>query len=192
MKHKIKIPQTETPNKVSERDLFQTPNYAVDLLIPFIPKYINYIWECAVGEWKLANRLIHWGYRVDGSDIRSTNPETIVSNFLFDWLGTHRKNTMIITNPPFSLKSKFYTRCREFDIPFALLIPADYSGWMIKALQEGAEKLIPTRRIDYITPTGLSGASSSSAFHSLWLTWGLHLGKSETFVNLSIENKKNI
>ena len=38
-------------------------------------------------------------------------------------------------------------------VPFALLIPLDYSGWIIDALEkDGAEKIIPDSRINYITP----------------------------------------
>jgi hypothetical protein len=131
-------------------------------------------------------------------------------------------------------------------VPFALLVPADYSGWIIDAIRnDGAEKIIPTRRIDYITPNILTRIHegevwdaiedahecatlrdykknymdiwlmdlqahhdvhnyqdinevpqellhkySSSDFHSMWLTWGFGLGKTETFVELSNEEKK--
>ena len=74
-----------------------------------------------------------------------------------------------------------------------MLIPTDYCGWIIRAIQDGAEKIIPTRRIDYITPSGLSGASGHSAnFHSMWLTKGFNLGRTETFVELTKEMKENI
>lgn len=180
-KRKTKHPQPETPKVYQDRDLFQTPNYAVDLLIPFIPKHIRTIWECASGEGKISRRLEYYGYEVVSTDLRTGT----------DFFLASTREDAIITNPPFSLKQRFYSKCMEYDVPFALLIPADYSGWIIKACQYGAEKIIPTRRIDYITPSGLSGASGHTAdFHSMWLTWGFGLGKTETFVELSIEDKK--
>lgn len=177
------MPQKENPQIIDGRDLFQTPNYATELLIPFIPNHVKLVWECAAGRGKIVNRLEKEGYTVIGTDLQ----ENIEFNFLsytpsFDF-------DCIVTNPPFSLKRKFFIRCLEFNVPFALLIPADYSGWIIKAVQDGAEKIIPTRRIDYITPTN---KDSHSQFHSLWLTWGFNIGQSETFVELTNEMKRNI
>jgi hypothetical protein len=202
---KTKTPQESTPEIVQNRDLFQTPNYAVDLLIPFIPKgRFNWAWEPASGDGKIARRLLEkTELDVFVSDIRySEVMPNEVYNFLLgvsaedslpfnNWEGFDIETGVIITNPPFSLKRQFYKRCMIFNMPFALLIPADYSGWIIRACQEGAEKIVPTRRIDYITPSGKSGATGQSAdFHSMWLTWGFELGKTETFVELSIEEKK--
>jgi hypothetical protein len=187
MPRKPKLPQKEISNG---RDLFQTPNYATELLVPFIPKKIKTIWECAVGGYKIYNVLASMRFNVIGTDI---NERPAIDFLKSKTLPSHPlKVDMIITNPPYSLKRKFYEHCLTFQIPFALLIPADYSGWIIKAVQDGAEKIIPTRRIDYITPTGLSGGRSSSMFHSMWLTWGFKLGKTETFVELTQEMKKNI
>ena len=200
---KSKSPQVEQPTQAQGRDLFQTPNYAVDLLIPYIPKRIHSVWEPACGDLKIVKRLLEkTDLDVYASDIRPTKEGQIqLYNFLlgneentlpFDiWESLQADNVAIITNPPFSLKRKFYEKCREYKIPFALLIPADYSGWLIEAYIKGAEKLVPTRRIDYITPSGKSGESGHTAdFHSMWLTWGFGLGKTETFVELSNEDKK--
>ena len=202
-RQKPKNPQRENHEGVDGRDLFQTPSYATDLLIPFIPKDIVWVWEPACGEGKIVNRLLEkTNLEVFASDVRLTekmdnegynfvdgNEENTIPNVVWE-LWQHSKGC-IITNPPFSLKKKFYFKCREFNVPFALLIPADYSGWIIQATIDGAEKIIPTRRIDYITPTGLSGATGhTSYFHSMWLTWGFGLGKSETFVELTTKDKK--
>lgn len=188
-------PQPQTPTEPQGRDLFQTPNYAVDLLIPFIPKHIIHIWECAAGEGKLGKRLMFHRYGVTFTDIR----KAICSyfNFLTDthseaYVDYMKRGTAIITNPPFSLNKQFYKKCVEYDLPFALLINATYKQWIIDAVMEdGCEKIIPYRRIDYITPTGLSGATGQTAdFHSLWLTRGFNIGGSETYVDLSLEQKE--
>lgn len=193
VRQKIKRTQNATPEIPHGRDLFQTPNYAVDLIAPFIPKGITTIWECATGEGKIANRLRdYFGYDVLESDIRG---DVFHSNFLLDGIPFELDmyHTAIITNPPFSLKREFYKRCDTIGLPFALLIPTDYCGWIIDAIMTGAEKIIPTRRIDYVTPTGLSGATGNTAnFHSMWFTKRFGLGKSETFVELTKEMKENI
>lgn len=188
-------PQPQTPNEPQGRDLFQTPNYAVDLLVPFIPKSIVHVWECASGEGRLGKRLMTHGYGVTFTDIRKAI--SAYFNFLTDthpqdYLDYMKKGTAIITNPPFSITRKFYNKCIEYDLPFALLIQANYKQWLIDAvMKDDCEKIIPYRRIDYITPTGLSGATGqTSNFHSLWLTRGFNLGGSETYVDLSLEEKE--
>lgn len=247
-RRKPKTPQKENINEVDGRDTFQTPNYATDLLVSELT-WLSHpgfeIWECAAGLGKIARRLRHHGFCVLETDLAygelAMNFLTQEPDFDFD---------AIITNPPFSLKRKFYERCVEYGKPFALLIPADYSGWTIKAIQDGAEKIIPSRRIDYITPNILNrvhegevfellkkddefdpkwnlpyfkaefpntwnGAMvefedyhnyisihdapahllrkySSSYYHSMWLTQGFNLGRTETFVELTNEMKDNI
>ena len=192
MPEKIKKTQPETPNENQGRDNFQTPNYAIELLIPFIPKNIRSIWEPACGKHKISNVLLENGYSVFSSDLGYPEP---YDNFLTtDFPDEIKDGYAIITNPPYSLKRKFYERCKFHQVPFALLIPCDYCGWIIDAIRlDNSEKIIPTRRIDFITPSGKSGATGqSSNYHSMWLTWGFGLGKSETFVELTIEQKKNI
>lgn len=248
MPTKTKQTQKEDLENVHGRDLFMTPNYATELLVPFLddllpmnPAKEFVVWECAAGQKKMVNVLESKGYKTIATDL--SYDESF--NFLKDDLLLDFN--VIVTNPPFSLKKKFYDRCVELGKPFALLIPADYSGWIIEAIENGAEKIIPTRRIDYITPNILGriyvGENfeewaeknnwlhtlketqkmkewedivnsfdphkheyqsiyktpkyllrkySSSDFHSMWLTWGFELGKTETFVELTNEMKDNI
>jgi len=186
---KPKMNQKEKVNESQKRDFFRTPRYAVELLQKFIPTKIKSIWECASGEYHISNVLEEFGYEVLSTDIINKNN---YFNFILHY-NHYLKSDAIITNPPFSLKQKFYQRCKEYKIPFALLIPADYSKWIIDAIRfDGCEKIIPTRRIDYITPNNKQGKNSTSQFHSMWLTWGFQIGKTETFVDLSLDMKKSI
>lgn len=251
MPSKTKQTQKENLENVHGRDLFMTPNYATELLIPFLDNlfpmspYSEFVvWECAAGQKKMVNALEANGFKTIATDLSYDIP----FNFLKD--APTFKFDCIVTNPPFSLKKKFYDKCVEMGVPFALLIPADYAGWIIEAIENGAEKIIPTRRIDYITPNILNRIRegelwethlietygdryeslaelkknspeilerelldypdfhvyktiydvpkkllrkySSSDFHSMWLTHGFGLGKTETFVELTNEMKDNI
>lgn len=194
---KQRLPQKGTLDKAQPRDLFLTPNYATELLIPYIPEYIKNVWECASGTMKITNVLINNGYTVFSTDIRQTTDDVYLHNFLTDEKPKAidgLKNLAIITNPPYSLKRQFYKKCLEYNVPFALLLSADYCQWMINAIWEkNCEKIIPDTRINFITPSGKSEATgNTSYFHSLWLTYGFGIGKSENFVKLTKEMKQNI
>lgn len=239
----------KAPDEQQVRDTFQTPNYAIDLLIPFIPKNITNVWECAAGNRKISRRLEFAGYSVLSTDLKSVD---LVEqyNFISDKKRTinNPESFSIITNPPFSIKDLFIEKCFEYGVPFALLINADYSQWMIDLVSKrGCEKIIPTARISYLTPNILNRIHegelflflkseyelnwsslsefkkydvsewfryesrftryclysnieevpqellykySNAQFHSMWLTHGFNLGRTETFVDLSLEQRR--
>lgn len=200
----------KTPNEPQGRDTFQTPNYATDLLIPFIPKYVTNIWEPAAGDGMIVKRLKNAGYDTWATDIRN-NPEYIdeIANFLVNLPSVEPQ--CIITNPPFSIKELFIEKAFEYGTPFAMLINADYSGQTIDWVKRGCEKIIPTSRIAFITPNIINRINtgegteftklddipqkllykySSAQFHSMWLTYRFNLGRTETFVDLTVEQRK--
>lgn len=243
---------SKTPESVQIRDSFETPRYATELLLPFIPDYITSVWECAAGGGRIAQVLYENKLNVVTSDIKQFPPErNTISNFLTDEPPYPVKNWLlsverfaIITNPPFSVKREFIEKAFEYGVPFAFLINADYSGEQISWIQRGCEKIIPTRRINYLTPNilrrihegeiytivkrdllipetkmeyfvnnnpeiwneyllryialhnyqtldavpqDLLHKYSSSQFHSMWLTYGFGIGRTETFVDLPIQ-----
>lgn len=149
---------SKTPNEVQVRDTFETPKYAVDLLIPFIPKNISWIWECACGNGRIVQRLKERGFGVYPSDIRKSTGW--VNNHIHNFLTDERplahyfsiRDEAIITNPPFSVKDLFIEKAFEYDVPFAFLVSAEYSGKTIDWIRRGCQKIIPTSRIAYITP----------------------------------------
>jgi hypothetical protein len=182
---KPKTTQPRTPDKVQERDFFQTPNYATDLVAPFLcPEWV--VWECAAGRGKILTRLQHHGIATFGSDLL----EGI--NFL-DTQEEPRGFDAIVTNPPFSLKRQFYETCMSYGRPFALLLPMDFCGWILNAMQDPkAQWIAPTRRIDYITPTGKSGGESTAQYHSGWFCYGLNLPRQIHIVELTKAMKENV
>jgi hypothetical protein len=176
--------QPKTPETRQERDFFQTPAYAVDLIGPYVQN--KRIWEPAAGHGRIANRLRdQWHCSVIETDVLQG------VNFLEN-LEPHPID-YIVTNPPFSLKREFFTHCLYLGLPFALLIPTADCQWTLKALRDdGCQWLKPTARIDYITPSGKAGQESAAQFHSGWLTKGLHLPEQTTIMELTKEQKRNI
>jgi hypothetical protein len=178
----MKPKRTQPKDKKREqvRDLFQTPDYATDLIVPYLR---GVVWECAAGQGYMQRRLIHHGFDVIATDIQDGfNFLTCAQKEYFD---------VITTNPPFSLKEEFYKRCLSYGKPFALLIPTDVNQWILRAMMnDGAQWLIPTRRIDYITPSGKQGKESNAQFHSGWFAVGLNLPSPITIVELELGIKQ--
>src|SRR3990167_9387101 len=191
---KPKLPQSETPNQI--RDDFQTPRYATGLILRFVPSDVDVIWECCSGEGRMADVICEWlasgqsinwlVYRTDprdGGDMFAKSP--------YKW-------DCAITNPPYSIKKKVYRRLISLGKPFALLIPGDWSGWLVKAITpierggDGCRIVLPDRRINYITPSGKSGKKSSSQFHSIWLTRYFNVPDVVHVVHLAKEDLENI
>lgn len=91
-------------------DYYATEPKAIQLLLDE-EKFSSNVWECAVGEWHLANVLKDNGYIVRGSDIlQRGNNDTEIVDFLTykdTWKGD------IITNPPYKYAKEFVERALE-------------------------------------------------------------------------------
>jgi hypothetical protein len=99
-----------------------------------------------------------------------------------------RKNGFdcIITNPPYSRKDEYLEKCYKLGRPFALLLPLTaLEGRKRQALYKkyGVQLIVPSRRINFITP----GGGRSAWFMTAWFTHGLHLPREINFVELNRE-----
>ena len=166
----------QPPMRQGSSDDFQTPQIAINPLIPFLNKD-EVVWECASGNGNLTEAFFKEGFNVVATDIREG----------IDFLKEipEQKFDCIITNPPFSLKQEFLQRCYELGKPFALLLPL--TTFETKKRQElfkkyGLQVIFFDKRINFETP---SGKGSGSWFATAWFTWGLNLPKDLMFVKLS-------
>jgi len=163
----VKIPQ-----KKNSPDDFQTPDYALNYLAPYLKKEWV-IWECAAGKGNLTNGLKNRGFDVVATDI------------LYDFNFLTQKAEVfdcIVTNPPYSLKQEFIERCYQLSNHFALLMPltALESEKRQKWYREkGIQLIIPNKRINFETPSGLG---KSAWFPTAWFCYGLDLPKDIVFV----------
>lgn len=162
---KAKLLQPQTHETRQERDDFQTPPYATRILLPFLEVLrtpenpFPSIWECAAGEGRLARVLHEAKFIVHTTDICHVEPFEFLTgspDFRFD---------AIVTNPPFSIKEKFFWKCIEYGKPFALLVPGDESRWTWKARFElGCQKIVPDDRICFLTPNILDNICRGETF----------------------------
>ena len=108
-----------------EYDFYATDPSAIDDLLKY-ETFDKNIWECAVGQGHLAERLKKYGYKVKCSDLIDRGyPETKIIDFLKE---KHNFNGDIITNPP-------YKYCTEFILNALDSIPYEHKVVMFLKLQ---------------------------------------------------------
>lgn len=153
-------------------DRCQTPFYALDPLIPYLPNCT--LWESAAGEGQMAAKLKLSRFQVIATDILTGQ------NFFEadppSW-GCQ------VTNPPYSVKYKWLERSYQLDKPFALLLPLETMGASKgqKLFEHyGIEIILLDKRVNFKMPhRGYTGAGAH--FPVTWFTWGLGIGQQITF-----------
>lgn len=175
-KQKPKVSRVGDAGKSLPFDRCQTPAYALDPLMPYIPRDWV-LWEPAAGEGNIVKALREQGYTVIGSDLLTEGIGEGVEggrNF-FNWQPPHFD--AIVTNPPYSVKFDFYRRCYQLGKPFALLLPVEALG--VGAAQKlykvhGHEQLLLDKRVNFKMPHKgwASGEWRSTAwFPTFWSCW---------------------
>lgn len=154
-------------------DRCETPAYAMDPLIPYLPKLRygdQHIWEPACGSGRIV-RVLHGyegaGYSVIGTDVLQGE------KYNFFEMPMPTGVEVIVTNPPYSCKPQFIRRCYELGKPFALLVPVETIGTgTVQRMMErhGAELLLLNKRVNFYMPhKGLDG--NGAQFPVLWFCW---------------------
>lgn len=160
-------------------DACQTPAYAIDPLLPYLPEGWN-IWEPAEGEGLLVEALYDSGFHVIPGDI-------LTGKNFFDY--EPDQWDCLITNPPFSIKYQWIGRCYQLGKPFALLLPVETLGAMSAQVpfeEFGIEVIFVRPRINFKMPN--KGWDSSAQFPTAWFTWGLNIGQQMTFAKVAPDN----
>lgn len=130
--------------KNGKNDELYTPDYAIKLLLKYLPKD-KIIWECTdFGSSNITKLLKQHDYKVISTHKDNFDFLTDTPNFDFD---------MIITNPPYSLKNEFLKKCYQYDKPFCLLLPLTSlegieRGKMFR--EKGIDVLVLDRRCDFM------------------------------------------
>ena len=155
-------------------DELYTPEEAVEMIIPFIPKNVKTIWECtAIKESKIVKVLKEYGYKVITSHINNDK-----DFFKYE----PKEYDMIITNPPYSLKDKFLERAFQLNKPFMFLLPittleGKKRGKMFN--ENKIQLLIPNKRFNFIPEK-----KKSAWFQTSWFCSKIKLDKDINFISL--------
>jgi hypothetical protein len=149
---------------------FQTPPYALDPLLPYLPKDWR-IWECACGKGNLVSALAGHGYDVVGTDLLTGDDYLMWQPDRWD---------VVVTNPPYDYKKYFLERAYSLGKPFAFLLPL--TTFETRRRQElfrahGVEVIFMPDRVNFER----EGVGLHSWFCTAWFTWGLHLPSQMVF-----------
>lgn len=150
-------------------DTYRTPPEAVYPLLPYLEKYRKNVfkdgavfWECCdSGNSNITRILKEKGFSVISTDI------TRGHDFLSD---PPLRDTIIITNPPYSLKTEFLKRAYELQQPFCFLLPITTLEGVARGKlfrEYGLELAVLDHRINYID------ARKNVWFNSSWFCWGV-------------------
>lgn len=164
--------QRDSGYERKERDLYETPGWVTEALLPHIPERVKEIWEPACGSGKMMNVLIKKVDHVYGSDIKEGD----------DFLTNNSATGFdaIITNPPYALADRFIDHALTLMDPdgfVAMLLRCDFDsakGRRRFFADNGgfAKKLVLTTRIKWFEGTG-----GSPSFNHAWYLWdGQHKG----------------
>lgn len=146
-----------------KNDELYTPKYAVTPLLKYLPKD-KIIWECTdFGESNITKILKENNYNVISTN--KENFDFLIDNASFDF-------DIIITNPPYSLKDEFISKCYEYKKPFCLLLPITSlegikRGKMFR--KNGIELLVFDRRCNFI----YNNARKNNWFNTSWFCWNV-------------------
>lgn len=157
-----------------EPDNFQTPPSALEPLWPYLRPHWR-VWEPCCGKGNLVRAFEERGHDCIGTDIHD-RPEP---HDMLLW--EPRLWDVLVTNPPYSIKTAVIRRCYDFRKPFALLMPLTaLEGRDRQTLYRtyGLEVIFLPRRINFLTPSGTGGGSW---FATAWFCYGLQIGRAMTF-----------
>ncbi len=150
-------------------DLYETPEWVTEVLIPHIPKRIHHIWEPACGNGKMSNVLRKY-IPIWASDIK-------YGDDFFDRRST--RGNAIVTNPPFKLSREFIEHALELMKPIdgfvAMLLKVDYDSaktrrHLFADCEAFSKKVVLTKRIAWFVEADGKPKASPSENHA-WYIW---------------------
>jgi len=155
-----------------KNDLYETPEWATQALLPYIPSRITRIWEPACGGMKMVRELVKKYPVVVASSLEHG------LDFLDATLDDAGDVHAIITNPPYSLTHAFVRRALGLMEPVgglvAMLLPAEWDyaitrSHLFKWHPHFALKLVLTKRIVWIERE--DGKKAQPASNHAWYVW---------------------
>lgn len=167
-----------------ERDLYETPEWVTQALLPHLPDYIATIWEPACGSGKMVDalRAACPGVEIYDSDIAPAGEHHLrvfEGDFLNSTWSIGYYFDAIITNPPYELATEFCEQALRRSEPekgvVAMLLRTDFDHaksrtHLFRDCPAFAKKVVLMKRITwFVEDNGKPKASPS--FNHAWYLW---------------------
>jgi methylase of polypeptide subunit release factors len=166
--------QRESGYERKERDLYETPEWVTEALLPHLPTRPLEIWEPACGSGKMSRVLGRSPHKVIATDIH--DPEGIAINFLDCPKPVAGPFDAIVTNPPYELATEFIDQAlklqRQTDGRFvAMLLRTDFDhaktrSRLFAGCPAFAKKVVLTKRIKWF-----EDSKGQPSFNHAWFIW---------------------
>ena len=153
--------------QLSSNDQWMTPKSAWEAIQGFIPRDKT-IWECFRGDGTSAENLRDLGFDVVSED------EDFFEN---------DKGEIIVSNMPFSIKKKVFSRLLELNKPFIMIVPSAciHTKYFNQLFKNEVQLIVPSYRIQFINPND-PNKKSTVPFTSLYVCYKMHLPKDLIFI----------
>lgn len=156
--------QRDSGYERKERDLYETPAWVTEVLLPHIPKGIRAIWEPACGSGKMSRVLVAAGYDVHATDIDQGQ------DFLDEDIVPGLRTEAVITNPPYEFALEFIDKALGISEYVAMLLRTDYDHAKTRARlftsERFAKKIVLTKRIKWF-----EDSKGQPSFNHAWFIW---------------------
>lgn len=165
--------QRDSGYERKERDLYETPEWVTEALLPHLPDRPLEIWEPACGSGKMSRVLSRAPHNVIATDIH--DPEGIAVDFLTVPESVGGDPDAIITNPPYEWAQQFIERALQLSFPkrgiVAMLLRTDFDHAKSRSYLFGghyafAKKLVLTKRIKWF-----EDSKGQPSFNHAWFIW---------------------
>jgi hypothetical protein len=162
--------QRESGYERKERDLYETPEWVTEALLPSLA--LAHFWEPAQGSGKMARVLSRIG-PVTGTDIE-TGCDFLRTNHL-----PHVMCAAIVTNPPYELAAEFCEHALRLMEPVqgfvAMLLRTDFDHaksrtHLFRDCPAFAKKLVLMKRIVWFADAN-GKPKASPSFNHAWYIW---------------------
>jgi hypothetical protein len=158
--------QRDSGYERKERDLYETPAWVTEALLPHIPLPGISIWEPACGSGKMVRALEAAGHVVTGTDVETGGD-------FFDDLTVMRVvgRDWIITNPPYKEAHSFISHALFLASNVAMLLRTDFDHaktrtFLFGGCKQFSKKVVLTKRIRWF-----EDSKGSPSFNHAWFIW---------------------
>lgn len=165
--------QRDSGYERKERDLYETPEWVTEALLPHLPSHVVDIWEPACASGKMSRVLGRCPRYVVATDIHDI--ESVAVDFLKVSEPVAGDCDAIITNPPYDLATEFIDKALDMMRQpagfVAMLLRTDFDHAKTRArLFAGhpafAKKLVLTKRIKWF-----EDSRGQPSFNHAWFIW---------------------